>query len=319
MRYYKIVITDPAGKVVKTFTSFLGAVSDPGALDIELDLPIYPFAQPAGPAWVRVWGISLQDISQASDLNPNVPAKTSHSIQVYGGFQKGLPLANPSQANLLVGGIIQQAFGNWVGTDMTLDMIITAGPGISAVGPANLVVNWVKGTLLSQAIDATLRTAFPSYSRTINVDPKLVLNYDQVGFYGTLSQLGSWLKQATAPIIGGTYQGVELSIRNGAFYVYDGTSKTAPLAINFNDLIGQPTWIEPGVIQFNCPMRGDLNIGDYVTMPRTLVTITPQSLSQYRDKSVFQGTFRLKSVRHVGHFRGESGMDWISTFNAYPE
>src|SRR6202012_5056198 len=94
VRFYDIVITDPdTGKQVKRFTSYLNGKTDPGALDIEIDLPVASFAQPMGSsgAFVRIWGISLADIGQASNLN-------GKRISISGGIQKGLPLANPQQS-----------------------------------------------------------------------------------------------------------------------------------------------------------------------------------------------------------------------------
>lgn len=71
-------------------------------------------------AFVKVWGIPLSMISQAKNL-------AFKKIKVYGGFQRALPLANPKQAALLVQGYISQAFGNWQGTDMSLDLIVSPG------------------------------------------------------------------------------------------------------------------------------------------------------------------------------------------------
>jgi hypothetical protein len=85
MRYYRITIKKrdgslfrPAGLGVDlagaSFSSYIPAFggqlgrSDPGALDVELDLPIGPFCLPMGGAFCRVWGVGLKDIGQASDL-----------------------------------------------------------------------------------------------------------------------------------------------------------------------------------------------------------------------------------------------------------
>ncbi len=115
MRSYDILITQPStGALVQRFTSRdASGRAIPGALNIEWDIPVAPFATPMGAAWVRVWGVSLAQISQSSDLN-------GMNIQVFGGMQKGLPLANPMQYGLLVQGQIFQAFGNWIDTNQTL-------------------------------------------------------------------------------------------------------------------------------------------------------------------------------------------------------
>jgi hypothetical protein len=94
-RYYRIEIDGGP-----TYTSFNNGVTNPAALQVELDIPVAPFASPASTgAFVKIWGIPLDDIRQSKDLR-------FKGIKVFGGFQKGLPLANPAQAGLLVQGYI---------------------------------------------------------------------------------------------------------------------------------------------------------------------------------------------------------------------
>ena len=58
MRYYRIEID--GGNLV--YQSHNGISNLPGALLVELDIPVAPFAQPAGAAYVKVWGIPLATI-----------------------------------------------------------------------------------------------------------------------------------------------------------------------------------------------------------------------------------------------------------------
>src|SRR3974390_1161091 len=191
MRYYKIDIDD-GGTV---FTSLNGDGStDPAALQVELDIPVAPYATPAGAGWVRVWGVPLQQIAQTKDLN-------NKSVKVYGGMAKGLPLANPAQAGLLVQGTIYPAFGNWIGTDQTLDLIIpppfgtSGGQGAPPGGQvANIVHNWKQGTPLSSAIKSALQTAFPTYTVNVSIGSNLSLPRNDVGYYETMGQYASHLK-----------------------------------------------------------------------------------------------------------------------------
>jgi hypothetical protein len=237
VRYYSIVISDSKGKEVRKYTSFVNNQTLAGALNIELDIPVIPFATPAGAAFVRVWGISLQEISQASDL-------FGMQVQVYGGMQKGLPLANPKQSGLLVQGYIFQAFGNWVGTDQTLDLIIQGDVG-SAAKPKNIVLNWAKNTPLSGALKTALSTAFPDYKQDIRISDKLVLPNDEVGYYQTVAQLAQYVEDVSKTIIkDANYQGVSVLLREKTFSVFDAPTDKDPLKIQFQDLIGQPTWIE---------------------------------------------------------------------------
>jgi hypothetical protein len=294
------------GLVTKQYTSVLpNGKSDPNALLVEMDIPVSAFATPYGSAFVRIWGVSIQDISQASDLN-------GFNIQVFGGMQKGLPLANPAQSGLLVEGVVQQAFGNWQGVNMTLDIIITTGTG-SAKDPKNLVFDWKAGTPMATAIANTLKTAFPTYTQTININPNLVLSNDEPGYCQTAEQFALYVKGISQNIIGGAYPGVDILVKEKAFIVYDGSTQTTPKQLLFTDLIGQPTWTGFNQINVSCVMRADINVGDYVKLPPTVASTTSQSYSQYRSNSVFQGVFFVGAVRHVGNSRQPDGASWITT------
>ena len=188
-RYYNIQISDNNGNLVTppgfdpsilggaSYTSWANGVPLTSAWDVELDLPSGAFAQPQeGGGYIRIWGISLQEIAQAKNLD-------NFNIKVYGGMKPGLPLATAaaSQAGLLIQGQIQQAFGNWIDTDQTLDFIIVPNAGnTNGTGspgqPVNLVLNWPKGTPLATALANTLKQAFPNASPapTINISANLI-------------------------------------------------------------------------------------------------------------------------------------------------
>ena len=317
MRFYRIIISDPtSGQTTQEFASVLSdGTNDPGALNIELDLAVTNFAEPLGGTedYVRIWGPSLKQVGQQADLNGKL-------IKVFGGMGKGLPLATiqARQQGLLVSGMIQQAFANWIGTDMTLDLMIQAAIG-STDAPINLSLNWTAGTKLSDAIASTLSIAFPGYQQNIAISDRLVKSSDQPGVYSTMTQMALFIKQASISVLNDdTYPGVDIVLRDRTFYVFDGTSPTQPKNISFLDLIGQPTWIDSPAIQVTTTMRADLAVGDYVKMPPGLVTSTPQSLSQFKDATAFQGTFRVNQVRHVGNFRQAQAEAWASIFDCAP-
>lgn len=330
MRYYAIRITDPSGNLITTpssvpgsgftYTSFAGNKSLPNALQVDFDIPLAPYATPLGGAIVRIWGVSLQEISQAVQLNPKFTAGSDapvgFDIAIYGGMQSGLPLANPKQAGLLVQGSILQAFSNWIGTDMNLDLIVAPSFG-TAAAPKNIVFNWKAGTPLSEALATTLSTAFPGVKQNIRISPNVVVNNDEVGFYPTLEQFAMYVKQVSISVVGGSYQGVDIFLSNGVFEVFDHTTDVTPKQIAFQDLIGQPTWIEDTTIQFKCAMRGDIAVGTYIRMPPAIVTTTaaaPTALVNL--KSTFAGSFFISLVRHVGSFRQPDAASWVSVFNA---
>lgn len=327
MRYYSIVITNPTtGAILRpaafaslnlpaSYTSFVNNKSLPAALNVEFDIPVVAYAQPRGAAFVRIWGISLQEISQATNLN-------GMNIAVYGGMQKGLPLANASQSGLLVQGTILQAYGNWVGADMTLDMQVTtatnaAGP-TGASPPKNIVLNWKAGTPLATAIKNTLTVAYSGVAADINISPNLVLAHDEPGFYGSIVQFAQYVKQKSIDIVGGTYQGVDITLKQNKFIVADGTTATAPIQILFTDLIGQPTWVGPQEIHVPLIMRADLSVLAYIQMPKTQLSTGSNTLSQYRNQSAQQGQFRIKEIHHFGNYRQPDGASWVTNVYAYP-
>ncbi len=304
MRYYTIVITNAAGKVVRNYTSFPNGRPDLNALDIELDIQLAPSHQPVGNSFVRIWGISLQEIAQAPQYN-------GMTIQVYGGMQKGLPLANPAQAGLLVSGSIQQAFGNWVGTSQTLEFYFGVQTG-SAAAPKNLVLNWLAKKPLGPALTACLSAGYPGYSVSVDVRASLIQARDEISYHGTLTQLAEFVNDLTRKIVGGAYSGVNIVLKEKAFSIYDGTTPKKPKMIQFNDLIGQPTYSDFAEISIMTVMRSDLNIGDYIQLPATRVTVTANSLSQFRQSSTFQGTFLLTYLRHLGRFRQRDAGSWTT-------
>jgi hypothetical protein len=313
MRAYDIVFTDPVSqKIVAEYSSIVNGRSDPGALNIEFDLPVAAFAVPSGDAaaYVKIWGVSLQDVAQSRNLN-------GLECKVYAGMSKGLPLATEQVKNygLLIDGFVWQGYGNWLGNNQSIDVEIRAGFA-PTTQPRNLSFSWPKGTTLASAIENTLSQAFPTLKRNINISANLILAEDAQGYYETIVQFAQWVKTISRSIIGGTYSGADIQITGTTFNVFDSTTPQTPKQINFNDLIGQATWIGPLEIQFNTAVRADLAINDYVLMPKGQVSTASSSLSNFRQGSVFQGKFQIIQIRHVGSFRQPDGESWISTFNA---
>ena len=316
MRYYDIVISENStGKPIKQFTSFPNGKTDPAALDIEFDLPTTSAHIPQGAATLKIWGITRDDIRQSSNYNPaNSTSTQGKMITIAGGMQKGLPLANPKQAGILITGLIQQAFGNWIGTEMTLDFVIQYGP-TTGLGSSNIVPVWKKGTKLADAMKATISTAFPGVKFSIDISPKLVLNNDEPGFYGSLLQFITYVNDISRKIIPeDNYQGVFATIQNNTFIAFDGTSEKAPRIIGPQDMVGQITWINPNTIIITTVMRADLTMGDFVRVPPGQQQISGAAI--YRDQMTFSGIWQIIAVRHVGRFRAPSGTAWISVFTA---
>jgi hypothetical protein len=337
MRYYDVKIYKAgqaisAANMIREYTSYpasgTGNTNDPGALNILLDAYVVYAAAQAQQAALQIWGPPISDLMQANNF-------TTCQIEVYGGFQKGLPLNNQNQSGLILSGEIIQSFGNWQGTDMTLDFVIVAN-GTVAAQQNNIVLNWVAGTQLSQAIKAALAIAFPASTINVNISPKLVLNYTAPGAYPSLKPFAQTINALTKEIIGGSYQGVNITVKPGSIDVTDGTvTPSAVTQIAFQDLIGQPTWVTSSdsslAIQFVCPMRADLSVGDYIQLPEGIlgtanngfgvpgtVTTTQGTLPAFKQQSIFKGKFLIIQVHHMGEFRSPDGQAWVTVFDATP-
>ena len=260
-----------------TYDSQTNGQNNPGALLVELDIPVVSYDLPIGAALVRVWGVPLSTISQASNLK-------NKNIKVFGGFGPGLPLANPSQYGLLLQGYTFQSYGNWVNEAQTLDLLVLAGsaPSSNNPTPANLSLNWPAGMSMSDAIKNVLTTAYPNYTVNINISPNLKFSGDLPGYYQNLTQFSQFIKTTSKSILNDpNYQGVSITLQGTTFTVFDGTQQSSggssggagtssnPKQVNFTDLIGQPTWINAPLIQFKTAMRADFKVGDTVKLPQT--------------------------------------------------
>jgi hypothetical protein len=308
------------------WTSVVGGINDPGALDIDMDVQ-FTQAQNNG-CYIKIKGITPQTISQASNFN-------KCRLQVYAGFSEGLPLANvqvPHQG-LIFDGVIFPAFGNWIYNELSLDLYALPGDVSGIGGPTNvknLVHNMPAGTPLSQALQNTLKVAFPQANIIMNISDKLKLNYPDWGVYQGLEQLGNYVKSLSHSILGTppNYKGVVISANGNNITVDDGTKPGTNIAIQYYDLIGQPTWIENNTLQIKTCMRGDLFLGKMITLPPTLVTQTysgavnrmaPDIAGEYGgglNNLNFQGTWEVTGLRHVGKFRDPSMDAWVSIINA---
>ena len=335
-----------------SYTSYVNGQTLPGALNIELNLPVRAMATPEGGS-INIYGVSKEEISQSQDL-------IGAEIEVWGGMRKGLPLANPLQSQMpLIMGRINQAFGNWQGTDQILGLFFTAADVGRSGDNKNFSFMCKANQSLADAIKTTMRTAIPGCRVDCFISSDVKWDYDQQGVFGSLATFCQQLKVMTntqrfagiKTVLGLPYGGVECFLKPGdnKFYVfYDNTvpmrgGKAATSGagtggqtaqdfitnIDFADLIGQPTWFGPNQIQFKTVMRSDVSIGDIVRLPRAVAAIniqTPKSsptieqgsATQFvsRNKTTFEGKFGIQSVNHYGNFRQPDGDSWVSVFTA---
>lgn len=337
MRYYEIVITNPkTGEIVRpknaaslklpyTYGSFVNGQTNPNALDIEVQLNVAPQHVPIQGSFVRIWGVSLEEISQANNLY-------SFNITVKVGMKKGLPLANPKFAGVAITGTIWQCFGNWENLDKTLDIFMIGG----AITPANFQFNWPKNSQLADAIKTTLSSALPDLQQKVAISDKLVTGGAQQAIYSNVRDFATAINKTSLlpqfagikPLGGGKYQGVKIEIKDNTVIVSDGTQQIGdnsvdnPKVIEFVDLIGQPTWIGPNKINFKTVMRADLQPGDVVKLPNLK---SPYVLTQggagipgggSTNPLAFKGSFVILQQYYFGRFRSPNASAWVTSFDA---
>ncbi|MEG0234066.1 MAG: hypothetical protein RR680_18970 [Hafnia sp.] len=340
MRYYDIQILTPPDnkgnpeKLFRRYSSLKNGVFNPGNLMIEFDIQRFGESTPKGESCITIWGISPQDMQQArQDM-------FGMKIKMWVGMSKGLPLAKPAQQGLILEGTIWQVLGNWQGTELRMDLIVTAS-AVSDVIPAplapiNLTLPWNKGVKLSVALTQCFQNMGGEYRFSISISDRLINNFDSSMFCGNLTELATKLKYLSKNIIKeNDYSGVEISVVNGReIRVFDNdfanhqdqnSKKSAsyrsknPTQIVFTDLVGQPTWVQYGTITIPCVMRSDIQVGDYIRMPEKLrPMVQASSYSQFRDDSAFTGDFLVSSVRLLGNSRQPDANSWVTVLEAHP-
>lgn len=334
MRFYDIDLSDvTTGKQVlpsslggNRLTSLLRDGSkNPAALNIEFDIPVVNYTPGAEnkEGYLRIWGLGLADLTSAFNLTPTVgtgvtPSYASVNVKISAGMSAGLPLANPKQQGLIMSGSILQAWGNWLGTDQTLDMRFAPAAG-SASDPLNFPFTWGAGTQLSTAIGQTLAVAMPRFKQVIAIKQNIVLPNDEVGVYQSLTQFTDYINGISKFVVGGDYLGVNIASDGSTVYAWDGTvpvGNVGPKQIAFQDMVGQPMWEGPLTISVKLVLRGDLNMGDVIKMPESLTTQTQQSYLNFRDKSSFTGFYEIVGIQHFGNFRQPDAASWNTTITA---
>ena len=92
------------------------------------------------------------------------------------------------------------------------------------------------------------------------------------------------------------------------------------MAIAFQDLIGQPTWLDPATVQFKCALRADVAVGYIIKPPQGFYGVVPAGNIatpwNYRNQSAQQGTFTAIRVRQLGNFRAPDAGAWVTVIDA---
>lgn len=324
MRYYEVIITPKnAGQIIFSST---GSAGMPNGSALRVDFDIYQqFVSLAKlSSFIRIFGISYKQISQITNLNPKEPLDNPDNwatIEIRGGMSKGLPLANPAQQGILIKGSISQAFANWQGTEISLDLVIVPEIG-SPTDPVNIPFSWKKGDTLESAVRASLKVAYPNFSVLGSYSPNLKFTEDQAGFYYDIDQLSKYITNISKSInTDPNYLGAQIVKTPDGFLLTDGTNTTGGVTqIKYTDIIGNLTWLGVATIQAKLVLRGDLNINQKIKFPdRFPVTNAVNSFSQYRNNPSFKGEFFISEIRHVGSSRQPSADNWATILNLRTE
>lgn len=327
MRYYDLSIIQPSATKPQfsISTKLKNGGNNPSPLQVNWDIPVAPYNTPVGGQAITVQGIGLfQDLSQTKQYAGGL-------LTLRGGMQQpGLPLANPNQAGIITVGYVFQVFANWAGTQMDLDFVVLPSP-YSMDSPGQIEFSCDKGGDVVASIINTLKLAYPQYKVVSTVPSSIISIRDLDGFYHTLEQFSADIQRLTNSLSNGASQ-VLVTIQKGVVQIYQ-VGGAQPVAgaiqadrsevhLDFKDLIGQPTWIRPNVVQVKCVTRADMQVGTTVYMPVTLqnapgnVQILATSLpSSEKYESAFKGKFSVLELRHTGNSRGLDQDAWITTFN----
>jgi hypothetical protein len=335
MRFYNITIV-PVGGVAQYYTTVGGlnpVYGNYSSLQVELDIMQAPMHQPAQLGTIKIKGVAYEDISLAANLN-------GAFIQVAVGMSYGLPLADPTQIGIIVEGNILQAFGNWQGTNVSLDIVF--GPAAFAnnsQNPANIVWNWLPAqTMQASIVEAILGSNLARYPVIGQISPLLIGNQTLTvtnAFHADFTSFAKTLKRVSQQIIpADNYQGVEIAFNKGAIRLYDGTFPPSALPnsatggielappklvlVNYEDLIGNITYIQTNIVQAKIVMRGNLELGDYVQFPPgspVSLTLSTSPENVYKNSVPFAGLYRIVKIHHMGNSRQADANSWVTVLD----
>ena len=326
MRFYDITITPPLAEPNRfsafSYSSQTFGSDNYSALRVDLDIYQNAYHQYASNGYVKIWGVDLKQLGEVSNINPTI-SDDGRTVQLCGiviqvGMTKGLPYANPKQRGVVLQGAIIQAFANWQGTEVCLDLVIVPG-FVDPNSLANITFDWKKGTELTEAVKQALQTAYPETPINGSFSSGLVYTEDAPSQHFDLLSLSNKVNQISRIIKKDPkYTGAMITCTAEGFLLTDsGVTPTATKQIAFTDVIGNLTWLGINTISAKVVMRGDLNIGDYISFQSGIPVLNiVNNNSQYRNKISFNGTFFITKIHHVGSSRSPDGNAWVTIIEA---
>jgi len=321
MRFYQITIIPVDGlPQIYTTQSALGLYGNSSALKVELDIMQAPQHKPQQMGLVKIKGVAYEDISTASNLNGAI-------IQIRLGMSLGLPLSSsqPQPPRLVIDGVVLQAFGNWQGTDVSLDLIV--GPPSYAnnvQNPANIIWNWLPNQSMAEAIEIALKPVFPIAPIYTNISPDLVNTrlVNACTAYPDLTSFAKMIRRISLDINPVPfYQGVQIDFNATGINVFDNTIPSPNLTLlQWSDLIGSITYISNNEISIKVVMRGDINLGDYIQVPMgSPLFLVPSTNPEnfYKNLVPWMGVYIVGEVHHMGNSRQADANSWVTVLKCY--
>ena len=260
----------------------------------------------------------------------------------------------------LINTISSFASGGWLQTPlnlihnmmpgMPLDSVLTQA--LNTAFPNSQVVSLIKGGLTIGFQDAGFYQTLGQYAGYVK---NLSKNIVSGGIGGALSSIGG-AASGLGGLVGGTvgselgsigslassagglanklgigggaannYDGIQIFPVKDMLILYDGDKAFGNIKLKFWDLIGQPTWVKPGLINFMTPMRADIFPSMKVTMPEQALqgikpdvgnVVGPGSNLPRSLEITFAGDFTVQTVMVVGDSRHPAGTSWALSVNA---
>lgn len=191
MRFYELKLTRPGGnEAAIVWTSHPNGAYDARAQNIVFDIPVTIFDLPAGASVITVEGIDPNQVHEYSYF-------VGYGIELSVGMLGGLPLSanQPTPGPVFVGQVLE-GFANWIGTELTLTFVSTAS-WHTMRNPGNFILNWPKGTPLTNALQNTFNLVYPNKPLVLDISPDLIQNHNATGAYSTLPSFARAVKRMT--------------------------------------------------------------------------------------------------------------------------
>lgn len=122
MRYYRLEFIDPETNAAPigqwyVFESHPNGIYNPSCTEISFDCLLTEGGLTSQPFHITLHNVPKEMLGMARQYN-------ALNCNLYAGFKSGLPLANPFQSGLIAKGTVQGCYGNWAGTNLTMDFLI---------------------------------------------------------------------------------------------------------------------------------------------------------------------------------------------------